>query len=53
MIFFEVFKKKLKVIKLQNFEDINPVIGIFEGTLWGLRVLPLNRTALNLAVFQI
>ena len=53
MIFSEIFKKKLIVEKLQNFEDINPVIGIFEGNLRRLRILLMNKTAQNLAVFQI
>ena len=51
--FLPNFQKKLNVKKFRNFEDINPVIGIFEGTLRGLRILPLNRTAQNLVVFQI
>ena len=51
MIFSEIKKKNLNVKRFQNFEDINPVIGIFEGTLRGSRILPLYRTAQNLAVF--
>ena len=42
MIFSEIFKKKLDIKKFQNFEDLSPVIGICEGTLMGLNILPLN-----------
>ena len=51
MIFSEIFKKNSNVKKFQNFEDINAVSGIFEGTLRELQILPLNRTAQNLAVY--
>ena len=42
MTFSEFFKKNLDVKKFQNFEDINPIIVIFEGALRRLRVLPVN-----------
>ena len=51
MTFSEIFKKNLNVKKFQNFEDINAVSGISEGTLRELQILPLNRTAQNLAVY--
>ena len=53
MIFSEIFKKKLDIEKFQNFEDLNPVIGICEGTLMGMQILPLNMSAQNLVVFEI
>ena len=52
MIFSEIFKKKLDIEKFQNFEDLNPVIGICEGTLMGLLILPPNMSAQNLVVFE-
>ena len=48
-----VFEKKLDVKKFQNFEILNPVIGICEGTLMGLQILPLKLSAQNLVVFEI
>ena len=54
MIFIEIFKKKkLDVKKFQNVENLNSVIGICEGTLMGLQILPLKMSAQNLAVFEI
>ena len=53
MIFSEVFKKSLFVEKFQKFGDLNPVIGICEGTLSGFRILPLNMNAQILVVFEI
>ena len=41
-IFSKIFKKNLDVEKFKNLEDLNPVVGICEGTLRGLRNLPLN-----------
>ena len=52
-IFSELFKKKLDVKKFQNFEDLNTVIGICEGTLLRLLILPLNLSAQNLVVYEI
>ena len=37
----------------QKFEDLNAVIGICEGTLRGLRILPLNMAAQLLGGFEI
>ena len=51
--FFKIFQKNLNVKKFRNFEDINPVIGIFERTLRELRILPLNMAAQILVVFEI
>ena len=51
MIFSENFKHKY--VNFQNVEDLNPVIGICEGTLRGLRNLPLNMAAQVLVVFEI
>ena len=53
IIFSEIFKKKLNVKTFQNFEDLNPIIGICEGTLGGLRILPLNMAAQILVVSAI
>ena len=53
LIFSEIFKKNLDVKKVQNFEDINPVIGICEGTFRGLRIWPLNMIVQTLVVFEI
>ena len=53
MTFSEIFKKNLDIKKFQNVEPLNPVIGICEGTLRGLRILPLNMVALVLVVFEI
>ena len=39
--------------KFQEFEDLNPVIGICEVTLRGLRILPLNMAAQVLVGFEI
>ena len=46
-------KKNLNVEKFQKFKDLNPVIGICEGTLRGLRLLPLNIAAQILVDFEI
>ena len=51
--FIQSFQKNLNVIKFQNFEELNPVIGICEGTLRGLRILPLTMAAQILVVFEI
>ena len=53
MTFSEIFKKNLDMKKFQNVEPLNPVIGICEGTLRGLRILPLNMVALVLVLFEI
>ena len=53
MIFLRNFQKNLNVKKFQNFEDINPVFGNCEGTLRGLRILPLNMAAQIRVVFEI
>ena len=53
MIFYEIFEKNLDVKKFQNLEDINPVIGICEGALRGLRIFPLIMAAQILVVFEI
>ena len=47
------FKRNLDVKKFRNIEDLNPVIGICEGTLRGLRFLRLNMVAQILVVFEI
>ena len=39
--------------KIQSIENLNPVIGICEGTLMGLQILPLNVSAQNLVFFEI
>ena len=51
MISSEIFKKNFDVKK--NYEEINPVIGICEGILRGLRIFPLNMVAQRLVVFEI
>ena len=53
MIFFEIFKKKLNVKKFQKFGDLNPIVGICEGTPSGFRILPLNMIAQFFVVFEI
>ena len=53
MIFFRNFQIILDVKKFKTFEDLNPVVGNCEGTLRGLRILPLNMTAQILVVFEI
>ena len=53
MIFSEIFKKNLDAKKFQNVDDLNPVIGIYEGTLMGLRILPLNMAGQIFVVFEI
>ena len=53
MIFSEIFKKNFDVKKFQNFEVINPVSGMCEGTLRGLRIWPLNMAAQILVLFEI
>ena len=53
MIFSEVFKKNLDVKKFQNFEIINPVIGICESAFRGLQIWPLNMYVQILVVFKI
>ena len=45
--------KKKNVQKLQNFTDLNPVIGICGGYSQGLRNLPLSMSAQVLVVFEI
>ena len=52
MIFSEFFKK-IDVKNFQNFENLNPVIGICEGTLMGLQILPPNMSAQNLVDLEI
>ena len=47
------FSKKLKYKKFQKFVDLNPVIGICEGTIRGLQILPLNMAAQIVVVFEI
>ena len=39
--------------KIQKVDDLNPVIGICEVTLWGLRIFPLNMAAQIYVVFEI
>ena len=51
--FLRNFQKKLHVEKFQKFEDLNPVIGICEGTLIGFRILSLNMNAQVPLVFEI
>ena len=53
LIFSKKFQKNLNVKIFQNFEDLNPLIGICEGTLRGLRILPLNMAAQIIVVFEI
>ena len=53
MNFSEFFKKYLDVKKYQNFEALNPFIGICEGNLRGLRMWPLNMAAQINVVFEI
>ena len=56
MTFFMIlseFEKNLNVKKFQNFKDLNPVIGICEGTLRRLRILPSNMTAKFRGILQI
>ena len=51
MILSEI--SNLEVQKFQNFEDLNIVAGNCEGTLRGLRILPLSMAAQILVVFEI
>ena len=51
--FLRNFQKNLNVKKFQNFDELNHVIGICEGTLRGLRILPLEMTTQILVVFEI
>ena len=51
MILSEI--SNLEVKKFENFEDLNTVAGNCEGTLRGLRILPLSMAAQILAVFEI
>ena len=51
--FFRNFQINLEVKKFQNFEALNPFAGNCEGTLRGLRILPLNMAAQILVVFEI
>ena len=53
MIFSEIFTENLNVKNFRKFEDFNPVIGIFEGTLRGLRSLPQIMAALIFVVSEI
>ena len=53
MIFSEIFKKNLNVKKFQKLENLTPLFGICEGTLKGLRILPLNMATQILVVFEI
>ena len=53
MIFLKKNFKNLILKSFQNVEDLNPVIGICEGTLRGLQILPLNSVAYILVVFEI
>ena len=53
MIFFQKLLIKPVVKKFKNFEDLNPVAGNCEGTLRGLRILPVNMAAQILVVFEI
>ena len=51
MILSEI--SNLEVKKFQNFEDLNTVAGNCEGTLRGLRILPVNMVAQIFVVFEI
>ena len=51
--FLPNFQKNLDVEIFQNFEDLNPVIRICEGTIRELRILPLNMAAQFRVVFEI
>ena len=51
--FLQIFLKNLNVKKFQKFADFNPVIGICEGNLRELRILPLNMAAQIFVVFEI
>ena len=51
MILSEI--SNLEVKKFQNFEDLKTVAGNCEGTLRGLRILPLSMAAQILVVFEI
>ena len=53
MIFFQKLLNKPVVKKFQNFEDLDLVVRNCEGTLRGLRILPLNMAAQILVVFEI
>ena len=53
LCFFRNFQINLEVKKFQNFEDLDLVVRNCEGTLRGLRILPLNMAAQILVVFEI